>query len=118
MVPEELLTICINAVEAGEEPTQVAARYPDYAADLEPLLKAVVILRSTPKPTMSGVGFVAGRRALFAAAQQAAALKAAASTSALSQTSSQISFQSSPQTATSQSVDGMHPTESVQLTGG
>src|SRR5688572_23071234 len=77
MVPEELLTRCIAAVETGENPTQVAARYPEYAAELEPLPQAVALLRATPKPRMSGTGFVAGRRAIAEeAARRAAQLKA------------------------------------------
>src|SRR5436190_2049466 len=77
MVSEELLSRCIAAVEAGENPIQVAARYPEYATELEPLLQAMAALRSAAKPSMSSSGFVAGRQAVAAeAARWAALLKA------------------------------------------
>src|SRR4051812_22756733 len=77
MVPEELLSSCIAAVEAGDNPIQIAARYPEYAGELAPLLQTVSALRSAAKPRMSGGGFAAGRQVIAAeAARRAAQLKA------------------------------------------
>ena len=101
MVPEEILTICIAAVEAGEDPDEVAARYPEYATELASLLKAVVTLQRSPKPTMSGVGFVAGRRALAMAAARHAAERA-----------SQMKTHASTESSTQLQPTESHPTES------
>src|SRR5687767_10001919 len=76
MVPDELLIRCIAAVEAGENPKEVAARYPEHAAALESLLQAVVALRGIPKARMSSSGFGAGRRALAAEAARLQQLRA------------------------------------------
>ncbi|RIK45270.1 MAG: hypothetical protein DCC57_16795 [Chloroflexi bacterium] len=80
MLPEEILTTCIAALEAGEEPAAVLARYPEYVAELELILYAVATLRGAQKPRLSGPAFVRGRRALAEAlaARQAAAEAGAA----------------------------------------
>ena len=75
MVPEDILTTCIAAVEAGEDPATVLARYPDHAAELAPLLGTVVALRRAPKPRMSDEGFARARRRLAQVAAYQAAMQ-------------------------------------------
>jgi hypothetical protein len=69
---DELLEECLSKIEQGASVAECIARYPDYAAELEPLLRlATMLSEATPRP-MSDEAFVSGRRALAEAARYAA----------------------------------------------
>ncbi len=66
---DEVLARCIADIEAGASIEECLARYPHHAANLEPLLRLMVQVQKTPKPTLSATGFARGRAAVAAQAR-------------------------------------------------
>ena len=64
---DNALAACLDDLAAGRSLTESLARYPEYAADLAPLLQTADSVRSEPRPTLSLRGRVAGRERMHAA---------------------------------------------------
>lgn len=47
---EDILDVCLNAIEEGDSLKTCLSRYPEHAADLEPLIKMAQEIQSLPEP--------------------------------------------------------------------
>ncbi len=65
---DETLALCIERLAKGESVESCLERYPDEAAQLEPLLRMAAMMRSESKPVLSDAGFRRGRQAVADAA--------------------------------------------------
>ena len=72
---DEVLANCLDALEGGQGLAEVLARYPEHAAELEPLLEAAVWFGGQAAAVAPRPGFVAASRARLV--QQVAAPPAA-----------------------------------------
>lgn len=68
---DQALAACIEAVERGMSVEQCLALYPEYAVELEPVLRMVARAHAMQSPPMSDAAFARGRRRVAAAARAA-----------------------------------------------
>jgi hypothetical protein len=63
----EALDKCLALLEAGSTLEECLAGYPEYSADLRPLLEVALKVRHVPSPTSSPAAFAAGKQRMLQA---------------------------------------------------
>ena len=68
MTFEDILDLCLDALEHGETIEDCLTRYPQHAGELAPLLSLATAVRSAPQPRLSASAFARGQAAVAAQA--------------------------------------------------